>query len=305
MMNVSRCFSPHVARDRILPVGLLTGFLLLPDPAAAQVSKDDLMGPVPPAECRTTGEDRVPVLIIGSYHMSNPGADRFNLESDDVLSPERQTEIEDVVELLSAFEPTVVALESPWGDTTNAADYQSWLDGGHELRRKEEEQIGFRLARRVGLQTVFPVDARIGLPDSLLMVTMEVDPSLGRHLAEIEPYGEAAMALMGEMLSDLTIGEFLWEMNSPEGLAANHTTYFRFFMPIVAENSYGGADYVAVWYKRNLRIAANIGRISEAGDRVFLIIGQGHAPILRQVLTDWPRFCLEDPLAYLPEPTGD
>ena len=75
------------------------------------------------------------------------------------------------------------------------------------------------------------------------------------------------MALMGEMLSELTIGEFLWEMNSPEGLAANHTTYFRFFLPIAAESSYGGADYVAVWYRRNLRIAANIGCIAEPGDR--------------------------------------
>jgi hypothetical protein len=240
--------------------------------------------------------------VLGSYHMSNPGADRFNLESDDVLVPERQAEIEEVVTRLAAFEPTVVALESAWGDTTNASDYRAWRAGEHELRRREEEQIGFRLASRAGLDTVYPVDARMGLPDSLLLATLDVDPALGQHLAAIEPYGEGAMSLMAEMLSELTIGEFLWEMNSPEGLAANHTSYFRFFLPIVADTSYGGADYVAVWYRRNLRIAANIGRIATDGDRVFLIIGQGHAPILRQVFTDWPRFCLEDPLQYLPEP---
>jgi hypothetical protein len=276
-----------------------TAILVAIRPAGAQVSKDQVMGPVPPAECREGGEDRIPVLILGSYHMSNPGADRFNLESDDVRTPRRQAEIEDVVSRLEAFAPTVVALESPWGDTTNASQYRAWLAGEHELGRREEEQIGYRLARRVGLETVHPVDARMGLPDSLLVATIEVDPSLGRHLQEIQPYGEAAMALMDEMLSELTIGEFLWEMNSPEGLAANHTTYFRFFLPIVADTSYGGADYVAVWYRRNLR------RIAERGDRVFLVIGQGHAPILRQVLTDWPRFCLEDPLHYLPEPMRD
>lgn len=262
------------------------------------------MGPVPPAECTAVDESRIPILILGSYHMSNPGADRFNLESDDVLSPGRQAEIEDVVNRLSAFRPTVVALESPWGSAGNATDYRAWLEGEHELRRKEEEQIGFRLAREAGLETVHPVDVRIGLPDSLLTATLESDPSLGRHLADLQPYGEAAMALMGDMLSEMTVGEFLWEMNSPEGLAANHSTYFRFFLPIVADTSYGGADYVAVWYRRNLRIASNIGRIAEEGDRVFLIIGQGHAPILRQVFTDWPRFCLEDALRYLPEPGG-
>ena len=272
---------------------------------AAQVSKDELMGPVPPAECLATGEDRIPVLVLGSYHMSNPGADRFNLESDDVLAPRRQEEIEEVVTRLAAFAPTVVALETAWGDTTNAADYRTWRAGGRELRGKEEEQIGFRLADRAGLETVYPIDARIGLPDSLLMATIGVDPSLGQNLALLEPYGEAAMALMDEMLSDLTIGEFLWQMNSPEGLAANHSSYFRFFLPIVADTSYGGADYVAVWYRRNLRIAANVGRIAEEGDRVFLVIGQGHAPILRQVFTDWPKFCLEDPLKYLPAPARD
>ena len=114
MRDRHRYLFRHSFRGRLGSLGLLVSFVLLPGPAAAQVSKDELMGPVPPAECRVTGEDRVPVLLLGSYHMSNPGADRFNLESDDVLSPRRQQEIEDLVERLSAFKPTVVALESPW-----------------------------------------------------------------------------------------------------------------------------------------------------------------------------------------------
>jgi len=177
MRDRHRYLFRNLLRVRLSSLGLLAVLLSWPGTAMAQVSKDDLMGPVPPAECRANGEDRTPVLIVGSYHMSNPGADRFNLESDDVLSARRQQEIEDVVVRLAAFEPTVVALESPWGDTTNAADYRAWLAGEHELRRKEEEQIGFRLAQHAGLETVHPVDARMGLPDSLLAATMEVDPS--------------------------------------------------------------------------------------------------------------------------------
>ena len=30
------------------------------------------------------------VLVLGVYHMSNPGRDVFNTEADDVLSPKRQ-----------------------------------------------------------------------------------------------------------------------------------------------------------------------------------------------------------------------
>jgi len=97
MRDRHRYLFRNLLRVRLSSLGLLAVLLSWPGTAMAQVSKDDLMGPVPPAECRANGEDRTPVLIVGSYHMSNPGADRFNLESDDVLSARRQQEIEDVV----------------------------------------------------------------------------------------------------------------------------------------------------------------------------------------------------------------
>jgi hypothetical protein len=41
---------------------------------------------------------------------------------------------------------------------------------------------------------------------------------------------------------------------------------------------YAGADLVTNWYKRNLRILANVARITDfkAHDRVLLLIGAGH-----------------------------
>ena len=36
---------------------------------------------------------RAEVLVLGVYHMSNPGRDIFNVQADDVLVPKRQREI--------------------------------------------------------------------------------------------------------------------------------------------------------------------------------------------------------------------
>ena len=55
----------------------------------------------------------VPILFVGSYHMSNPKADMFNLEADDVLLPKRQGEIQEVADLLKKFKPTKIAVEAP------------------------------------------------------------------------------------------------------------------------------------------------------------------------------------------------
>jgi hypothetical protein len=52
-----------------------------------------------------------------------------------------------------------------------------------------------------------------------------------------------------------------------------------------------GADLVGEWYKRNLRIYANLWRaVREADDRVMLLVGQGHVWTLRTFLRENPDF---------------
>jgi len=272
--------------------------------AASSVSAQELVpGVIPesaPAEC-VAGDTRVAVLLLGSYHMSNPGADQFNLEADDVLAPARQEQILDVVERLSAFAPTRIAIESRWGDTVSTSRYQAYLAGEHELSRQEEEQIGFRLAAAMGHETVYPVDVKIGLPSDRLESVLEARPELGRYMAGLEEYGEWAMASMARWLSEGTVGEMLYRMNTPEAIEWADRGYLEFFLPLVTGDDYGGAEFVATWYERNLKIFANLHRISEPGDRVFVVYGAGHIPHLRYFVTLSPHFCLEDPLPYLLE----
>jgi hypothetical protein len=280
-------------------VGLaLLALFAVPIEVAAQERTPGVIPDLEPAEC-VDGDERIPVLLVGSYHMSNPGADQFNLEADDVLVPKRQEEILAVVEGLAAFGPTVVAIESPWGDTVSASRYAAFLRGEHELSRQEEEQIGFRLAADAGLETVYGVDVRIGLPQDRLASVLEARPELGRYMAGLQQYGEWAMATMGQWLSEGTVGEMLYRMNTPEAIEWADRGYLEFFLPLVAGDDYGGAEFVATWYERNLKIFSNLHRISEPGDRVFVIYGAGHVPHLRYFVTLSPYYCPEDPLPYL------
>ncbi len=52
-----------------------------------------------------------------------------------------------------------------------------------------------------------------------------------------------------------------------------------------------GADLVGEWYKRNLRIYANIWRaVAQSDDRVILLVGQAHVWTLRQFFRENPDF---------------
>jgi hypothetical protein len=85
-------------------------------------------------------------MILGTFHMVNPGLDAYNVEADDVRSPPRQREISELLNRLERFRPTVIAMEGKYGSDTWPERYARYLTGEYDLGRNEIKQIGFRLA---------------------------------------------------------------------------------------------------------------------------------------------------------------
>ena len=46
------------------------------------------------------------LMILGSGHLANWGADSINYRMDDVLAPKRQAELQELAEQLARFKPT-------------------------------------------------------------------------------------------------------------------------------------------------------------------------------------------------------
>lgn len=284
------------AAARVAVISLMAAALSTPGSSLAQLPE------LPPANCRTDDE-RVEVLFVGSYHMSNPGLDRFNLEADDVRTPKRQREIAALVERLMEFGPTKVAVEAPFGDSATIRRYREYVAGERELGRGEEEQIGFRLAARLGHSQVYPIDVHLTLNDDALGPVVGAHPEFQRKMAFLDSLGNFALETMARLLREGSVGETLYEMNRPEFIEMSHWPYVDVFTPIVEGDNYAGADMVADWYKRNLRIFANLTRINDSpDDRIFVIYGQGHIKILRDLVIEAPDYCVVDPLPYLRQP---
>ena len=65
-------------------------------------------------------------------------------------------------------------------------------------------------------------------------------------------------------------------------------------------DEYIGADWATAWFNRNLRIFANLQRITERPDeRILLVIGAGHVPILRHCVQASPEYELVEVQEYL------
>lgn len=230
---------------------------------------------------------RAEVLVLGTYHMNNPGRDLFNTKADDVLTPKRQAEIAQVVEALERFRPTKIAVERRAGDSRITKDYADYLAGTHELTRNEIEQLGFRLAKKLGHPAVHAVDADGEFPYPRLVKYAQAtgrQKELDALLAEV---GEDVKA-DNAYLASHTILEMLLRLNADEKVAADVGLYMR-QAELGEPWDWAGADLVSDWFRRNMRIYTNVMQIAAPGERVLVIYGSGHLGWLQHAFGSNPR----------------
>jgi len=249
------------------------------------------------------------VLTLGSFHFTFPNLDITKTNKKDqinVLDTKYQKEIEFIVAKLAKFKPTKIVIErEPKRQQTYDSLYVSYVNGNHKLSGSEEQQIGFRLAKRLGLSKIYCTDAWgtdyedvkkivdgsdsiakekflhyfFNNPDSILKPVHR--KSLFKTegiLAELKRLNSAEYIKKG--LGDYLIGIFKYETKG----------YEQF-----------GPDYVTSWwFNRNLRIFRNIQRVSTTSeDRILVLYGAGHMNLLNIFFDASPEYKLVPVNDYL------
>lgn len=233
---------------------------------------------------------RAEVLVLGSYHMANPGRDIFNTQADDVLAPKRQAEIAQLLEVLKKFQPTKIAIESdPNGPRPR--QYNEYLAGTYTLTRNEIDQIGFRLAKELGHKAIYPVDADGEFPYQRL-VNYAKASGRSKELEAIMSEVGTEVKAQDQFLATHTILETLSYINAEEKVVKGHGLYLR--MAHISEPwDWAGADLVSDWFRRNMRIFANIVRLADSpNERVLVVYGSGHLGWLQHYFANDPNFTL-------------
>ena len=244
------------------------------------------------------------LVVLGSYHMANPGFDRAKSEVDNVLQPKRQTEIVELVELLKQFKPTKIAVECPPKDEAGFNNkYQQYLKGEYELKSGEPEQIGFRLAKQMRVERLNCIDWNdypVGdISNYDYNEFAQKDAELKSFLEKRSQKLQQAVSENDEILKNLSVVEQYKFLNQPENIDKSHQRYFD-FVRIGRGDEYVGANYLSHWYGRNMKIFANLIRITDSpDDRILAIYGAGHAKLLNQFAKESGYYDVESPLKYL------
>jgi hypothetical protein len=239
--------------------------------------------------------------------MDNPGRDAHNTTVDDVLSTKRQGEILEVVSLLEEYEPTKVFVEAgATNQQTITQRFKESCQGTRPFTRNEVEQLGFRIACAKKLENVHAVDWNELGPfkdeDSV-----DYEKAAERHqqqakYLEHKSTGAARSEIGQKILEKGTVLDMLKHLNSEEWLQNNAEAYYRIGM-FGTQSDPIGANWVQLWFARNLTIFNNIARLTEPGDRVLVIYGAGHGNYLRQLAKDSGIYQVHDSYMWLSKKT--
>jgi hypothetical protein len=255
------------------------------------------------------GNARQPqVLLIGTFHFQYFNLDVVKTAADkqvNILSPEKQKEVQELVNYIAQFKPTKIIIEGESGDTTWNNRYKKYLNGKKILGENEIEQLAFRLAKQFKLDTLYGADAgaiyydlfdskdSVALRPTLLNIfsgwgddyKYKCGKEICRRYDSLQKY-EESLNLKSTLLN------YFKYLNSDKSLARNYGSYFN--GDYFEQGDTRGADALAMdWYNRNLRIYRNIQKATASPkDRILVLFGQGHVAILKQLFESDPVYKL-------------
>lgn len=236
------------------------------------------------------------VVIVGTYHFSNPGQDKANVDAVDVTVPQRQAELQAVTDGLAKFQPTFVGVE--WPADAAREQYTRYLAGTLPPSSNEVVQLGFRLAKQMGLANVHGLDVPGDFPFEPLSAWAQANGKAG-DLEALMAQAQSITARITALQATHSIGGVLRDMNTPQALDEAARFYAEFLRYGSGEQQ-PGVELNAAWAKRNFAICARLLQALKPGDRAVVFYGQGHVPQLAACLRSAPGVELEEAEAFLP-----
>ena len=249
------------------------------------------------------GDDLPEVLLVGAFHFAYYGADAHVTSEENkvnILSPQKQKEVEELVAYIAKFKPTKIVVEGGRNSGYLVNRYRDYKSGKTKLRANEIDQLCFRLMDQFNIDTLYGEDA-VGLTydmerskDSTVMKPFleemfedwdfQSDSEMDKRYTEWYEYED-------RLSNELTLLNYFKYMNEDKNIVRGHGAYLIGDFKL---DEHRGADALALyWYTRNLRIFRNIQNLDTSpDDRIMVLFGAGHMSILKQLFEASPEYKL-------------
>ncbi|WP_079479305.1 DUF5694 domain-containing protein [Halobacillus salinus] len=214
------------------------------------------------------------VLLVGMIHMAVEPS-HVNEEKDEVVKAQQ---------LLERFEPTKVAVEkSYYVEEEMNRRFKAYRSGEIAPAYDEVEQLGFPVAKTLDHQQLYAVDEVIDMSsptiDGVFEWAKQYQPTLFQDIMKLY------QLLLEERQKEASLLGKIKAINDAKYLQTLRKVYMK-IAQVGDRQQRVGVNWLKQWHHRDLAIAANILKIAQPGERILIIIGGDHLPLLQQFLSE-------------------
>lgn len=264
----------------------------------------------------------VEVMVVGFDHLNS----LYNKQPEsDVFSPKKQAELAKLRAQLARFRPEAIMLEAePREQPQLDSLYERYRAGQLAFAalptgRSERYQIGFVLARQLGLPTPRGIDYYAATSQNLLSTGHNIE-AFQQGLRQLQA---ASRPLRRQVQHDsLSLYDYIALANQPALIALAHRALFNIPALVTSgtfsatgtntvdlgrvDTAYIGAHYITLVYSRNLKIYSNILREQQRNQarRILVVLGVAHVGVQEELLAANPDYRVVHAASYLKTKAG-
>ena len=251
-------------------------------------------------------QDKINVVLLGTYHFNNPGNDAIKSEVRNILEPKNQAELEEITDLIyRKLKPDQIFVEEEFSKKAKLNQlYQAYLNNSFDKitdtisnarfkkKHKENEiyQLAFRLGKKAKNDSIYPIDHFSEMRFDLLQKKAGENEELKNEFSEsLKSFSNNYKICINE----IELIKTLKCLNTAENRLSNKGFYVSLANKIGVADNYFGANLVADWYRRNLLIYANFqAQIKKGSKNVLILVGAGHSAMIYDLIKNDKNFNL-------------
>ncbi|AUP81200.1 DUF5694 domain-containing protein [Flavivirga eckloniae] len=247
------------------------------------------------------------VLLVGTFHYNNPGADVAKTKSFDILNEKSQLELEQISSEIKNYNPTKIFVEWPYNE-------QKELDSLYQLYKEDKYfndslsdfylkneifQLAFRIAKKNNQDKIYAIDyLETEFPYQKVMNDIESSNQMELKEKIQKIIADHTIEFDNMIDSDVSLKELTFAENTKEFRFKSNNLHNN-LLPIAGEvEDFNGAYLTSEWYKRNIYMWSLIQKYtSDSDERIMILAGSSHIAMIELFIKenkDWKTIELKD-----------
>ncbi|GAA4279227.1 DUF5694 domain-containing protein [Aquimarina mytili] len=240
------------------------------------------------------------VLLVGTFHYNNPGADIAKTKSFDILSQESQLELKEISKRIAAYNPTKIFVEWPYNEQKELDSlYQLYTKGQYFqndslsdfYRKNEIFQLAFKIAKQNRLKKVYSIDYTTSFPFEDVMKDIQKNNQSELKKKIEDAISKITVEFDNQIDSGASLTELTYYLNSPEIRSFSNHFHNNLMLQAGSPNDFSGPLLTSEWFKRNLYMWSLIQKKTlESDQRIMVLVGASHAAMFELFIKenkDW------------------